>query len=141
MFGFSRSKALRVHATRGRARAHWAVTARFDGATRTARSRRRRARAQLCRVWARVVDARRAFTRDDTRLIDASRPLHRCLTNGSQDHSTNCTAAMEGIFSRSFCVTATRTVITFAAGPVRRTLTMGSSISMSSSTPPPVPAR
>mmetsp|Transcript_43060 Transcript_43060/g.69247 ORF Transcript_43060/g.69247 Transcript_43060/m.69247 type:complete len:209 (-) Transcript_43060:208-834(-) len=48
---------------------------------------------------------------------------------------------MEGIFSRSFCVTATRTVITEAAGPLSLIFTIGSSMSMSSRTPPPVPAR
>mmetsp|Transcript_10549 Transcript_10549/g.45766 ORF Transcript_10549/g.45766 Transcript_10549/m.45766 type:complete len:225 (-) Transcript_10549:57-731(-) len=48
---------------------------------------------------------------------------------------------MDGIFSLSFCVTATRTVITDAAGPVSLTFTMGSSMSTSSSCPPPVPAR
>ena len=52
----------------------------------------------------------------------------------------NCTAAMAGNFSRSFCVTATRTVITLAAGPVIRTLTIGPEISTSSKPPPPVPA-
>ena len=51
----------------------------------------------------------------------------------------NCTAAMAGNFSRSFCVTATRTVITLAAGPVIRTFTMGPEISTSSRPPPPVP--
>lgn len=34
---------------------------------------------------------------------------------------TSCTAAMAGMRSRSFWVTATRTVITLAAGPVMRT--------------------
>ena len=52
----------------------------------------------------------------------------------------SCTAAMAGNFSRSFCVTATRTVITLAAGPVIRTFTMGPEISTSSRPPPPVPA-
>jgi len=42
------------------------------------------------------------------------------LRNGCLQLS-NCTAAMVGIFSRSFCVTATLTVITPAAGPVIRT--------------------
>lgn len=39
-------------------------------------------------------------------------------------HSISCTAAIEGILSLSFCVNATRTVITPAAGPLSRTLTM-----------------
>lgn len=38
-------------------------------------------------------------------------------------HSTNWTAAMAGIFSLNFCVRATRTVITPAAGPLSRTFT------------------
>ena len=54
---------------------------------------------------------------------------------------TSCTAAMAGMRSRSFCVTATRTVITLAAGPVMRILAMGPSSSTSSSPPPPVPTR
>lgn len=37
--------------------------------------------------------------------------------------SINWTAAMEGIFSLNFCVKATRTVITPAAGPLSRTFT------------------
>lgn len=51
------------------------------------------------------------------------------------------TAAMAGIFSRNFCVTATRTVMTPAAGPVIRTLTIGSSIPTSSRDPPAAPTR
>ena len=53
----------------------------------------------------------------------------------------SCTAAMEGIFSRSFCVTATRTVITLAAGPDSFTLHTTPSILSSASSPPPVPAQ
>jgi hypothetical protein len=48
---------------------------------------------------------------------------------------------MEGIFSLSFCVTATRTVITPAAGPPIRILTTYPSIWRSSRLPPPVPER
>lgn len=51
------------------------------------------------------------------------------------------TAAIAGIFSRNFCVTATRTVMTPAAGPVIRTLTIGSSIPTSSRDPPAAPTR
>ncbi len=47
---------------------------------------------------------------------------------------------MDGIFSRSFCVTATRTVITDAAGPDSFTLHTTPSILSSESVPPPVPA-
>lgn len=54
---------------------------------------------------------------------------------------TSCTAAMRGIFSRSFCVMATRTVITFAAGPVILTLTIGPSMPWHDSSPPPVPTK
>mmetsp|Transcript_8630 Transcript_8630/g.14844 ORF Transcript_8630/g.14844 Transcript_8630/m.14844 type:complete len:229 (-) Transcript_8630:16-702(-) len=54
---------------------------------------------------------------------------------------TSCTAAIVGIFSRSFCVTATRTVITLAAGPVILIFTMGPSKPSSVSPPPPVPTR
>jgi len=67
-----------------------------------------------------------------------------CVTNGATlalDHHSNCTAAMPGIFSRSFCVTATRTVMTLAAGPVILILTMGPSMLSNSSSPPPVPTR
>jgi hypothetical protein len=46
---------------------------------------------------------------------------------------------MAGIFSRNFWVTATRTVMTPAAGPVNRTLTIGSSIATSSRDPPAAP--
>mmetsp|Transcript_30851 Transcript_30851/g.59567 ORF Transcript_30851/g.59567 Transcript_30851/m.59567 type:complete len:215 (+) Transcript_30851:429-1073(+) len=48
---------------------------------------------------------------------------------------------MRGIFSRSFWVTATRTVMTAAAGPPSITLTIGPSISLSANSPPPVPTR
>lgn len=54
---------------------------------------------------------------------------------------SSCTAAMAGNFSRSFWVTATRTVMTLAAGPVMRTFTIGPEISTSSRPPPPVPAQ
>lgn len=59
----------------------------------------------------------------------------------SQALHTSCTAAIIGIFSRSFCVMATRTVITFAAGPVILTLTIGPSMPSHISSPPPVPTR
>ena len=48
---------------------------------------------------------------------------------------------MLGIRSRSFCVTATRTVMTEAAGPLIRTLTIGPSNESRSSAPPPVPTK
>nr|AFK39996.1 unknown [Medicago truncatula] len=48
---------------------------------------------------------------------------------------------MAGIFSRNFCVTATRTVMTPAAGPVIRTFTIGSSIATNSRVPPAAPTR
>jgi hypothetical protein len=48
---------------------------------------------------------------------------------------------MEGIFSRNFCVTATRTVMTPAAGPVIRTFTIGSSMATNSRDPPAAPTR
>ncbi len=48
---------------------------------------------------------------------------------------------MEGIFSLSFCVTATLTVITEAAGPVILILTIESLISSHISPPPPVPTK
>ena len=54
---------------------------------------------------------------------------------------TSCTAAMLGIFSLSFWVTATRTVMTLAAGPVMRTLTTGVANSTSSRPPPEAPTR
>lgn len=56
-------------------------------------------------------------------------------------HSISWTAVMTGIFSLNFWVNATRTVITWAAGPLNRTLTTKPSICWSSSIPPPVPAR
>jgi len=48
---------------------------------------------------------------------------------------------MAGIFSRNFWVTATLTVMTPAAGPVIRILTIGSSIATSSRDPPAAPTR
>mmetsp|Transcript_34282 Transcript_34282/g.61857 ORF Transcript_34282/g.61857 Transcript_34282/m.61857 type:complete len:211 (+) Transcript_34282:288-920(+) len=48
---------------------------------------------------------------------------------------------MPPIFSRNFCVTATRTVMTFAAGPVMRILTTELSIDTNSKLPPPVPTK
>jgi len=48
---------------------------------------------------------------------------------------------MAGIFLRNFWVTATRTVMTPAAGPVTRTSTIGSSIATSSRDPPAAPTR
>ena len=44
---------------------------------------------------------------------------------------------MLGIFSRSFCVTATRTVMTDAAGPVILILTITPSLLSSFRPPPP----
>lgn len=47
------------------------------------------------------------------------KPINHLQSRACPDNpQTSCTAPMAGIFSRSFCVTATRTVITFAAGPV-----------------------
>lgn len=48
---------------------------------------------------------------------------------------------MAGIFSRNFWVKATLTVITLAAGPVKRTLTIGSSMETNSTDPPAAPTR
>jgi len=48
---------------------------------------------------------------------------------------------MEGIFSRNFCVTATRTVMTLAAGPVIRTFTIGSSMATNSRVPSAAPIK
>ena len=59
----------------------------------------------------------------------------------SLSQATSCTAAIAGNFSLSFCVTATRTVITEAAGPVILTLTNGPSRETSSRPPPPVPTK
>jgi len=55
--------------------------------------------------------------------ISGSRHYHiySCRLRNGCPQLSNCTAAMVGIFSRSFCVTATLTVITPAAGPVIRT--------------------
>ena len=54
---------------------------------------------------------------------------------------TSCTAAIIGIFSRSFCVTATRTVITLAAGPSILIFTITPSTASRDSVPPPVPTK
>lgn len=56
-------------------------------------------------------------------------------------YCSSWTAAMAGIFSRSFWVTATLTVITPAAGPVILTFTIGSSMPTSSKDPPAAPTR
>jgi len=66
---------------------------------------------------------------------------HLFLSPSLFHQATSCTAAIAGNFSRSFCVTATRTVITPAAGPVILTLTSGPSSDTSSRPPPPVPTR
>ena len=62
---------------------------------------------------------------------------YRC----SQVYDTTRMPAADGIFSRSFWLSATLTVFTPAARPVSRTFTMGPMILTSSSSPPPVPAR
>ena len=48
---------------------------------------------------------------------------------------------MTGIFSRNFCVTATRTVMTLAAGPVILTFTIGSSMATNSRVPSAAPTK
>ena len=63
--------------------------------------------------------------------------VYRC----SQVYDTTRMPATDGIFSRSFWLSATLTVFTPAARPVSRTFTMGPMILTSSSSPPPVPAR
>lgn len=69
-------------------------------------------------------------------------PLHwKPLALSLHCYHSSCTAAIAGIFSLNFCVTATRTVMTFAAGPVILILTIGPSMLSSMSSPPPVPTR
>ena len=63
--------------------------------------------------------------------------VYRC----SQVYDTTRMPATDGMFSRSFWLSATLTVFTPAARPVSRTFTMGPMILTSSSSPPPVPAR
>jgi len=48
---------------------------------------------------------------------------------------------MPDTFSRNFCVPATRTVKTPAAGPVIRTLTIGSPVTTNSRDPSAAPTR
>lgn len=50
----------------------------------------------------------------------AAESLHQAASK-QPAQLTSCTAAMPGMRSRSFWVTATRTVMTLAAGPVMRT--------------------
>ena len=70
------------------------------------------------------------------------RSLLECKFTYCKGHQfTRCTAAMLGIFSLSFWVTATRTVMTLAAGPVMRTLTTGVASSTSSRPPPEAPTK
>lgn len=57
-------------------------------------------------------------------LLPAAQPYqssNHAASHLSTAQLTSCTAPMAGMRSRSFCVTATRTVITLAAGPVMRT--------------------
>ena len=87
------------------------------------------------------------------RLAGAGRVLAECRGRSGQRAQgaaagqlpalqlTSCTAAMAGMRSLNFWVTATLTVITLAAGPVICTLAMGPSSSTSSRPPPPVPTR